>query len=403
MIAQVAWRNVWRNKLRSGVVIASVAVGIWAASFIISFSTGLKHRYVLTAIETVVSHLQIHFPGYLDNPDLSKSIPHADSLVSLIKSMPEVKGVTARLLVNAMAATATNTTGAIVRGINTKDENEVTHIGEDIRTGTFLSGKNLPVLVGASLAEKLHLRIHHKLVLTFQDASGNITSAAFMVTGIFTTSNSTFDDNNVFVLKNDLAALLDTKDDAQEIAILLKKDDEVDTVQARLGKIFPLLEVKNWREIAPELALTVDSTNESLYLVVMIFVLALMFGIINTMMMAILERIREIGMLMAIGMNKTRLFLMIMTETLFLSFAGIPLGLLLSYITISITGREGINLGAFSKGLSAFGFGTIVYPELNPKFYLVVALFIFCAAFFGSFYPASRALKTNPVEALHNA
>jgi ABC-type lipoprotein release transport system permease subunit len=402
MIAQVAWRNVWRNKVRSLVVISSVVVGIWAAAFIISFATGMKHSYVETAIENEVSHLQIHVPGYLSDPDLTKLIPKADNMVTVIKKMQQVKAVTARLLINAMASTPTNTTGAIVRGIDTADENSVTHIRGHIISGTYLDDNNLPVLVGSALAEKLNLKMHHKLVLTFQDVQGNITSAAFKVTGIYATTNSTFDENNMFVRRSDLASLLSISDKAAEIAILLKQDDKVTSVQKSLAGRFPGIEVKNWKEIAPELALMVESQNESLYLIVLIIVLALMFGIINTMMMAVLERIHEIGMLMAIGMNKTRLFFMIMTETLYLSLAGIPLGLMLSYVTISVTGRHGINLGTFSKGLSSYGLGTIVRPVLTPQFYGIVALFIFLAALLGSFYPAAKALRIEPARALQS-
>lgn len=400
MISRIAWRNIWRNKIRSAVVIASVVVGIWAAAFILSFSMGMKHAYVQTAIENQVSHLQLHAPGYLDNPGLEKSIQQADSKASAISRLPAVKAVTVRVLVIAMAATASNTAGVNVRGIDTAAENAVTHIGDHVQEGSYLAGNGLPALIGAALAEKLNLKMHHKLVLTFQDLQGNITSAAFRVTGIYTTANSSFDENNVFVRRGDLAALLGLKDQAEEIAVLLRQDDEVPAVQDRLVKMFPSLDVKSWKQIAPELALTVDSQNESLFLVVLIIVLALMFGIVNTMMMAILERVHEIGMLMAVGMNRIRLFLMIMMETLYLSIAGIPAGLALSWLTISITGREGINLGIFAKGLSAFGLGTIVYPRLQPGFYVIVAVFIFCAAFLGSLYPALKALRVEPAEAL---
>jgi ABC-type lipoprotein release transport system permease subunit len=400
MILLIAWRNVWRNKVRSLVVIASVVVGIWAAAFIISFSFGMKHSYIQTAIQNEVSHLQIHQPGYLDDPELTKLIPHADSIVQVIQKIPQVKAVTARLLINAMASTASNTTGAMVRGIDTTNENAVTQIKGHIISGTYLTGNELPVLVGSALAEKLNLKMHHKLVLTFQDTQGNITAAAFKVMGIYKTANSTFDEANVFVRRSDLANLIGTHDDAAEIAILLKQDDDVPLVQQKLSAIFPHLDVKNWKQIAPDLALMVSSQNESLYLIVLVIVLALMFGIVNTMMMAVLERIHEIGMLMAVGMNKTRLFLMIMTETMYLSFAGIPLGLILSYATISFTGHHGINLGAFSKGLSAYGMGTVVHPLLTPMFYVIVTVFILLAALLGSFYPATKALRVEPAEAL---
>jgi ABC-type lipoprotein release transport system permease subunit len=402
MITQIAWRNVWRNKVRSLVVIASVAVGIWASTFIAAFSSGMRHRYVETAIHNEVSHIQVHARGYLDDPELSESIPDAGVVVSQIKKMPGVKSVSSRLLVNAMAATASTSTGVLLRGIDTLDENNTTGIGKNLVEGSYLSGATLPVFISKELAEKLHVKLKHKIVFTFQDAQGNMTSAAFRVTGIFKTNNSTFDLQNVFLRDADLSALLKMDGEASEIAILLNNDNEVPTLLSKLKTIFPKYDVKDWKQIAPELALTVDSLNETLYMFILIIVLALVFGIVNTMLMAVLERTHEIGMLMAIGMNRKKLFRMIMTETFYLSLVGTPVGLLLAYITIVLTGKYGISLALFAQGLSSFGISKMVYPELEASVYGVIAVFIFAGTVLASFYPAIRALKLNPTDAMRS-
>lgn len=402
MIPLIAWRNVWRNRVRSLVVITSVVVGIWAAAFIISFSIGMKQGYVRTAIKDEVSHIQVHMPGYLQNPDLARYIPQAGLLIRRIRRIPEVKAVTGRLLLEAMASTATNTAGVILRGIDTEAENQVTGIRDHIIAGSYLSGRELPVLVGSALAGKLNLKLGHKLVLTFQDSGGNITAAAFRVCGIFRTANSSFDESNLFVQAGDLDPLIREGDRTAEIAVLLRDEDSVLPVQQTLQAMFPKTEVENWRQIAPELALMVDTQDESLYLILLIIVAALMFGIINTMLMAVLERFREIAMLMAIGMKRSRLFGMIMMETLYLSGAGIPLGLGVSYLSIRILARSGIDLGHFAQGLSAYGFGTIIYPQMKPQFYWLVCGFIFLAALLGSLFPAARALKVEPSKALQS-
>lgn len=400
MITQIAWRNVWRNKVRSLVVIASVAVGIWAATFIAAFSSGMRHRYVETAIHSEVSHIQVHALGYLDDPELSESIPDVNKIVSQIKKIPEVKSIASRLLVNAMAATTSTSTGVLLRGIDTLDENNTTGIGKNIIEGNYLSGATLPAFISSELADKLHLKLKHKIVFTFQDVQGNMVSAAFRVTGIFKTNNSTFDLQNVFLRDSDLSALLKMDGEASEIAILLKNDKDVPAVLSKLKTLIPEYEVKDWKQIAPELALTVDSLNETLYMFILIIVLALVFGIVNTMLMAVLERSHEIGMLMAIGMNRKKLFRMIMTETFYLSLVGTPIGLLLAYITIVLTGKYGISLALFAQGLSSYGISKMVYPELEASVYGVIAVFIFTGTLLASFYPAIRALKLNSVEAM---
>jgi ABC-type antimicrobial peptide transport system permease subunit len=143
-------------------------------------------------------------------------------------------------------------------------------------------------------------------------------------------------------------------------------------------------------------------TGQITMIFVIIILVALSFGIINTMLMAIMERVREIGMLMAIGMNKGKIFLMILFETLFLSVTGGILGLLFSWILINITGITGIDLSVLAEGLNSMGYSSFVYPELDFYYYALIGLLVVATAVFASIMPARKALKFNPAEAVRH-
>jgi ABC-type lipoprotein release transport system permease subunit len=160
------------------------------------------------------------------------------------------------------------------------------------------------------------------------------------------------------------------------------------------------LQTETWQEIAPELGYADEMMKQILYIIIGIILLALSFGIINTMLMAVLERKRELGMLMSVGMNKTKVFTMIVVETLFISLVGGPLGVLLGFVTITYFGSAGIDLSVVGKGLEEFGISTMIYPKLESSFYLNVTIMVMIAALLASIYPAIKALQLKPAEAV---
>jgi ABC-type lipoprotein release transport system permease subunit len=190
-------------------------------------------------------------------------------------------------------------------------------------------------------------------------------------------------------------------DGIHEIAIFLKNPESEDAVLADLRSAHPDLLVESWRTIAPELELFLKMTDSFLWVLIGIIMIALIFGIINTMLMAVLERYRELGMLMAIGMNKSRVFAMIVIETVFLSLVGGPLGIGLGLITMHTLGLRGIDLSAYSQGLREFGYSSILYPYIENSTYVYVAILVIITALLGALYPAYKAVKLNPTEALH--
>jgi ABC-type lipoprotein release transport system permease subunit len=259
------------------------------------------------------------------------------------------------------------------------------------------------VVVGQALTENLKVRLHSKIILTFQDMQGNLTGGAFRICGIYRTSNTVFDEMNIFVNHEDIIPLLNARPGTcHEIAIRMSDAGMVEHTQKMLKEFFPSLLVQNWKELDPILGMLNDFMDWWLYLFMGIIMLALGFGIINTMLMAILERTRELGMLAAIGMNKRRIFFQIVLESVFLSLTGGTIGIIMGTLLTWYTNHIGINLGSFAEGFEQIGYNPMLYPSLDILFFVNLTLMVIFTGILASVYPARRALKLRPAEAIRN-
>ena len=399
-IISLGWKNIWRNPTRSGVVIIAVLLGIWAGVFISSFFNSLAQSYLQNQLDLMVGHIQISHPEFEDQYDPEYDIDNSRPLLDSLRSKNYVRQVQYESLAAGLGQSAANSYGVTIHGVDTVSG--ATHpITEHIEQGDFLQGINRnPIVIGEALAERLELELRSKMVVSFQDVEGSITAGAFRVAGIFDSFNDMYDKGNVYVLRDDLNRLLGKEDLIHKITLKIDKFAMAGEHAQVIQESYPDLKVSSWGEIAPELEYVFTSMDITLYIVMIIIIIALVFSIINTMLMAVLERTKELGMLMAIGMNKTRLFMMILCETFFLTMVGTPAGLLLSWLTVSILGDIGINLGAFAQGMNAYGLDTMIYPELSGSYYLNVTLLISIAAILSALYPAWKTLKLKPVEAI---
>ena len=394
----IAWRNVWRNKLRSSIVIASVVLGIWSGLFIMAMVSGMNDQRLSSFINTNLSHIQIHNAGFQENFDKKDTIIGSNTLLKEIDTMSHVTAYTKRLVLQGMASTAHGNYGVKIMGIFPDKEKNVTDISEKLVQGTYLYKlKRNPIIIGEKLANKLGVKVNSKVVLNFQDSNNNTVSTGFRVEGIFKTINSSFDEENVFVKYDDLAPLVSLSGKYHEIAILCDNITETETVE---NQIKTNNSVESWDQLSPELGYAQEAMSNFIYIFMGIILLALAFGIVNTMLMAVLERKREIGMLLSVGMDKRKVFTMIILETLFLAFIAALLGVLLSIWTIEYFGRNGINLSAVAKGLESLGMGARVFTKLPFAMYVDITLMTLSVALIAAIIPARRALKLNPAEAV---
>ncbi len=401
MLIRLAWKNVWRSHYRSLVVITAITMGVWAGIFLYGFFFGMFDQRVRDVIENETSHIQIHRQHYRDDFDTHLYIADGRKVVDKLRSDSAVKAATGRILTMGMIASPATGAGVKINGVDPNEEEQVTKLKEKIKEGGYFADTlHAPIIISQKTADKLKVRLHSKIVLTFQAANGDITSGAFRIEGIFHSNNSTYDQGNVFIRRDELSTLLGDSIGFHEIAVLLHDQSMMDAAEKRFQSSWPGLMIENWREIVPEIAVIVDMFDQLMGIFMMIILLSLAFGIINTMLMAIMERTREIGMLMAIGMNKTKIFLMIAYETIYLALIGGPLGLLLGYMTIQYFSTRGIDLASFSKALSGFGISNMVYPKLAAHNYYNIFFEVILVALLASIYPAYKALKLNPVDAI---
>jgi putative ABC transport system permease protein len=401
MLFKIAWRNIWRNRTRSVVVIASVAVGLFAGMFMMAFFQGAINQGIQSTVETQLSHIQFHNPAFIADKDVNFTIGDGPAIIGRLKKDAGVKAVSGRLVTTGMISSSSTAAGVEIHGVVAEDEKAVSTISKDIIEGSYFTGKKNEIVIGEKLAIKLGVKLHNKIVLTFQSKTGDLTAGSFRIAGIFRSRNSAFDQTTVFTGFDDLAALLGTGNGIHEIAVMLKDGQKTDAFDRTLKKEYPTLLVQSWTELSPQMALLTGIMDQMMYIIIGIILLALMFGIINTMLMAVLERQREFGMLMAIGMNKPRVFFMILLESVMLTCAGIPVGILFTIITVGSLSRHGIDLSGFSQALSQYGFSNIIYPALQQSMFLPVSLMTAFTAVLSAIYPAIKALRFKPAEAIH--
>jgi ABC-type lipoprotein release transport system permease subunit len=244
-------------------------------------------------------------------------------------------------------------------------------------------------------------RARSKMTLTFLDKDQMQTGAVFRIAGIYDVKNNMYEMSQVFVRQSDLSRLTGLAENQfHQLILKVEELDNAEEISKSLSQALPDLEVMSWKKIRPDLAMMTGMVQKFYGVFMGIILAALAFGIVNTMLMVVLERTKELGMLTAIGMNKKRVFSMIMLESVFLSLVGGVVGMVVSRILIAFTATNGINFQGYEEGFEAMGYSAHVYPVITPTFFITVTVLIIITGILSSIYPALKALKLDPADAL---
>jgi putative ABC transport system permease protein len=404
VLFKIAWRSIWRSKMRSAVVIFAIASGLLGGLFSSAWMNGMAQQRVKNTFAYEIGHIQLHNPSYAENNDVKKTIKNTVDKLSILDTIKGVSGVTERILVTGMSATANKNMGVSIIGVDPVQEKQVFEIYKKIDSVSgdfFETKKKNSIVISRALADELKARLKSKIVLTFQDYNGEITGAAFKVVGIFKTDNNPWDKMHVFVKNDDLRRLLALpEDESHEIVLLLDDFEQAAVLAGNLQNRITDVKIEDWAEVSPYLSLMSGYMDMMMGLFMLIILGALGFGIVNTMLMVVLERTRELGMLMAIGMNKRRVFIMIMLETICLALVGALFGEVLSVLIINYFNKTGIDLSSVAEGMESVGYAVVTYPMLEPYRYLQITVLVIITSVLASIYPAFKALKLHPAEAI---
>lgn len=388
--------------MRSIIMIVAIALGLFAGVFTMAFMQGVVDARIASATKSELAHLQIHAPHFLDNNETSVYIQNTDELVDEIEKIDGVVAASQRLVTEPFIMAAHGTGGGKLIGVWPEKEKNVTDIWEHVTEGTYLekTGRIPPVLIGEKLAKRLQLKIGSKINVQMVDLNGDLSSKGFRVCGIYKTTNTTYDETHLFVHYNNLQSQLGAANNvAHEIAIVVENGDKAAIIKPAIQKVATGLDVQTWKELSPEMSLLTDSMDQYMYIFILIILLALCFGIINTMLMAVLERTKEIGMLMAVGMNKRRIFMMIILESVMLTLTGGVLGIIIGSGVTKVFETKPIDVSVFTDGLEKYGFASKIYTSLQLDTIAIITILVIVTGILSAVYPARKALKLNPAEA----
>lgn len=402
MLLTISWRNIWRHPGRSGVLMGSIIAGVWAGVMISALTNGLMEQRFNNMIENQLTHLQVHHPEFLTEREPDMFIPGTESILDTLEQDPRVMSATGRTLVDGMIQSPLTTSGVQIRGFVDGEERETTSFHENITQGIFPGDEvRNPILVSERLSEKIKTETGNRVVLTFQDVNNELTSASFTVSGMYKTSSAPYDEVNVFVRSEDLSSLMADSTIYHEIAVMMVQEEMGDSLANELNNSFEGILAETWYELSPELRYLTDFGGSMTLYVMIVIMLALAFGILNTMLMAIFERMKELGMLMSVGMSKIRVFFMIMIEAVILSFSGAAVGMGVAWGSVVLLAENGLDLtGVGGDSLAEFGYDAVIYPMVTSGDFITIAVLVVATAILAAIYPAVKALRMNPGEVI---
>jgi putative ABC transport system permease protein len=405
MFLKMVWRNVWRNKRRSWIIICAVIVGLAGMLFSLAFTEGMMRQTLVNALGTHVAHVEIHKKGFEDSKIINLSIEEPQEVIRAVAEEPGVIAYSARVVSSGLISSSESSSGISIIGVDPQKEPGVTIIKESVIQGDYLDEEGTyQVLIGQGLAEKLKVGLGDKIVLMAQDLTGDIGSGAYRVKGVFKTASPDFDKYMVYLNLKDSQKLLSLGERISEVAILIDTPRNPQAVQKALLTRLDSeeYEVLSWKEIMPIMVSQIEFFDETMYVLILVICIAMGFGIVNTLLMAIMERIREFGIMMSLGVRPRKIFGLVVAESVLLCFCGLVLGNLFTYLLVLYAGRKGFDLSIFSKSLETFGIGHLIYPYLTISMVLIGAVTVLGMGIFASLYPGYKASRLRPVEALRH-
>ena len=401
--APLAWRNLWRNPRRTVITLIVVSVGLWSVLFFNAFLVAWGDSRKDEVLGQMISSGQIHAPGYMDDPNITTLMaPPIPSLRTAL-DMPEIAEWSERLILPGVAVSEYKTLPASIVGVTPADEFALSSLPGKVVEGRYLSGPDDPgVVLGLNLAERLKTGLGRRVILMSQNVDGAMSEQSFDVIGLFDTDKATED----FYLFTGIATLRDfvglEHGEIAEITFQIADAQQLDPIVARLAAAAPNLDTRSWKKIALFLA-TTDAFMGNFIFIWLSVVFALMaIGIVNTQLMAVFERTHEFGLLRALGMKPRQVLLLVMLEGMLLIGAGVGLGVFLAVATIlGLSG--GIDLSGFAAGLEMFQSGQVIYPGFDPVRMAGFSVAIWGLGVLVALWPARRAARLSPVEAMRQA
>jgi ABC-type lipoprotein release transport system permease subunit len=390
----LAWRNLWRYSRRTSIIILAIAIGIWSMLSISALMRGMMEQQVNNAIENFIGHIQIHAPNYRDDPVINYSMsPPQEKLLNFLNNSSEVTHWATRVRVPGVVSSERESIGVSLVGIDPAQEQGLSFIGNQ-----YLIGDH-DIILGKKLADYLETRLGKRVVLMSQTENNEIVERGFRVAGIYDAKTEDVEMQFIFIKRQTAQDMLEMGDKISELEILSSNREQLDSLLANLRSLAPELDVQTWQTIMPILQASIKIFEGFLLIWYIVVFIAMAFGLINTLLMAIFERTREIGLLQALGMKPPSIIGQILFESLFLLIIGLIIGNIMGWLTLIAT-ANGLDFSQYAAGYEMIGLSSLIYPVLHLEDIITANILIIGLGVIASFYPAWRAAQIIPLNAI---
>lgn len=404
MVLQLAWRNLWRNPGRTLVILTAVVIGVWSMVFFGALMRGMVDDMIDNGKSTLTGDIQIHAAGYRDDPSIEQSMAHPETIKAMVQTLfPKDTRMAARIRVFGVISNARKSRGITLVGIDPLNEPGVSFIGNTPMEGAFIEpGDDRGILLGRAMMETLGTSTGKKVILMSRDRTNEIASRAFRIRGSFRAEIQATEKSFAFITLKAAQTMLKADALVSEIAIKLPPNEDArawaEILKTRLSSTGH--EILSWQELLPMFKGYLELFDNFMLIWYGVIFAAMGFGIVNTTLMAVFERIREFGLLKALGMKPLAIVSSVLVESSILLMMGIVAGDLLALVFIGWLAHTGIDLSAFAAGTDYFGISRVIFPKLATGDLALSNLVVLVLGVLVSLYPALKTARFTPVRAM---
>jgi ABC-type lipoprotein release transport system permease subunit len=407
LLLAMAWRNVGRNRRRTAINLSAIAFATLTMITISAIQSGSYGQMIDGAVRMQSGHLQVQAEGYLKDNDIALSVPHLEQVYAVVDRQPGVVGATGRISTGILVAKAEESFAAVVIGTDAVRERNTSNWPALVREGSFLDPADATgALLGGKLARTLAAKPGDELVILGQAANGSMAAAKIRVRGIIETGSPEIDRSAIIMNLAPLQEIMAMTDRVSSVVVLLAGYQLVSGTQAALERqlrsVSPNLSVVSWKQLNPGVAQGIEMDNFSGKILVFILVLVVAFGILNTFLMGVIERYREFGVMLAIGVKPATCAGTVLTESQILTAGGFLAGLAVAAAINGYLGIHGIPLSSAKEIYEQYGLTGSIYPVLTIGTAFRVFLQVWFVTTLAALYPSARIMRFRPVDALRS-
>lgn len=397
----LAWRNLWRNYRRTLIMLAAIIVGVWAMILFSALLRGMLDEMVAGGLRALPGEAQIHHPAYRDDPSVENSMPVPSGELLAALNAPPIQSWAGRVRVPGMIMSERDNRGAILLGVDPAAEIALGFKTDDILEGRFLdSPGDKGLVIGRKLAERLETDLGKRVVIMAQGANNEVAERGVRIVGIYRARLQATEELFVYTGLAPSQNMLGMGEQISELAITGGAPHEVDRWLPAVSRAAgPDLDTQAWTSLDAYLSGIIRVQGNMNIVIMIVIFLALSFGLVNTLVMALFERVREIGLMMALGMRPTWIMYQVLMESLLLLVLGLVIGNILALLTI-IPLQDGIDISMVAQGLEMAGMGTTLYPALAAEDMWMATAVVLVLGVLASLFPAWRASRLDPIKAL---